>query len=343
MHRRDFLTTAAGAAGGAAAVSAAAPVAAQSGPDFGGWFDDVPNFDGVEDLTGESEVTVTVGGDANNGWSFAPPAIQVDPGTTVVWEWSGNGGGHNVIDEAGTFESELTDEAGFTFEQTFDSEGITKYYCQPHRAAGMKGAVVVGSAGGGGGNGGGGGGRPDYEGYLDDVPNFESTEDLRGQSEVTVTVGGDSNNGWSFEPPAIHVDAGTTVVWEWSGNGGGHNVVDEAGNFESELTDEAGYTFEHTFEDDGIFKYYCMPHKGSGMKGAVVVGSDYPTTGGGGNGDGGDGGGGGEVEVNPEHMGVPFQAHFVGMATLLAVLMSLLFTFYTLKYGESAHTKGGNN
>jgi len=75
------------------------------------------------------------------------------------------------------------------------------------------------------------------------------------------------------------------------------------------------------------------------MKGAVVVGSDYPTTGGGGDG----GGGEAPAEVDPEHMGVPFQAHFVGMATLLAILMSLLFTFYTLKYGESAHTKGGND
>jgi hypothetical protein len=42
-------------------------------------------------------------------------------------------------------------------------------------------------------------------------------------------------------------------------------------------------------------------------------------------------------------MGVPFQAHFVGIATILAVTLSLVFTFSLLKYGESANTKGGNN
>jgi hypothetical protein len=69
------------------------------------------------------------------------------------------------------------------------------------------------------------------------------------------------------------------------------------------------------------------------MKGAVVVGSDYP----------GAGGGGASTPIDPEHMGVPFQAHFVGLATILALCVSLVFTFYLLKYGESAHTKGGND
>jgi halocyanin-like protein len=345
MQRRDFLTTAAGAAGGAAAVGAgASPATAQNGPDFGGWFDNVPNFDGVEDMTGEDSVTITVGAEPNNSWSFGPAAVQVDPGTEVVWEWSGNGGAHNVIGENADFESELVQEEGHTFSQTFDSEGIIKYFCRPHRSAGMKGAVVVGAAGGGDGGDGGGGGPPDYQGWFSNVPNFESTEDLRGESSVSVTVGAEPNNNWSFAPPAIHVDPGTEIVWEWSGNGGAHNVVGENREFESELVQEEGHTFSQTFEEEGIVKYFCRPHRSAGMKAAVVVGSDYPSTGGGGNGDGGgDGGGGGPVEVNPEHQGVPFQAHFVGMATLLAVLMSLLFTFYTLKYGESAHTKGGNN
>jgi hypothetical protein len=51
-------------------------------------------------------------------------------------------------------------------------------------------------------------------------------------------------------------------------------------------------------------------------------------------------GGGGELD--PEHMGVPIQAHFVGIATILAILVSLMFTFFLLKYGESPHASGGN-
>jgi hypothetical protein len=105
----------------------------------------------------------------------------VDPGTTVIWEWTGEGGSHNVVQEPdGAYESELVTEAGYTFSHTFESEGVSKYYCLPHRAVGMKGVVVVGDAAadaptptptptadpaggegapaGGGGEGGGGGG-----------------------------------------------------------------------------------------------------------------------------------------------------------------------------------------
>ena len=182
-----------------------------------------------------------------------------------------------------------------------------------------------------------GGGTPDFGGWLDDVPNYDSVVDETGSDSVSVTVGGEPNDFLSFVPAAVHVDNGATVEWEWTGDGGAHNVVHQDGDFESELTAEAGFTFTHTFEEDGIYNYYCQPHRALGMKGSVVVGSDYPTTGGGGD------GGAPATEINPEHMGVPFQAHFVGMATILAVLMSLLFTFFTLKYGESANTKGGNN
>jgi hypothetical protein len=45
----------------------------------------------------------------------------------------------------------------------------------------------------------------------------------------------------------------------------------------------------------------------------------------------------------PHEMGVPLQPHYVGIATILMVASTLGFVFYQLKYGESAHTKGGNN
>ena len=110
--------------------------------DFDGWFDDVPNFEGVEDLTGEDEVTVDVGA-GSDGYLFEPAAIRVSTGTTVVWEWTGEGGAHDVTAEDGTFESELTSDAGATFEHTFDEAGTYEYVCTPHESMGMKGAVVV--------------------------------------------------------------------------------------------------------------------------------------------------------------------------------------------------------
>ncbi|MDS0281665.1 plastocyanin/azurin family copper-binding protein [Halomicroarcula sp. S3CR25-11] len=48
-------------------------------------------------------------------------------------------------------------------------------------------------------------------------------------------------------------------------------MVHERGDFESDLTAEEGSTFEHTFESAGTYLYYCAPHLGFGMRGAVVV------------------------------------------------------------------------
>lgn len=112
--------------------------------DFDGWFDNVDNYDGVTDETGADEVTVEVGADGNGGaFAFAPAAVRVDSGTTVVWEWTGEGGQHNVVDQDGAFESELVSEEGHAFEHTFEESGTYKYACNPHKSMGMKGAIVV--------------------------------------------------------------------------------------------------------------------------------------------------------------------------------------------------------
>ena len=109
---------------------------------FDGWFDDVSNYDGVTDATGESNVTVAVGA-GSDGLRFDPAAVRVDAGTTVTWEWTGDGGSHNVITDGGEFQSDYYSEAGATFEYAFDGAGTYKYYCNPHKTMGMKGAVVV--------------------------------------------------------------------------------------------------------------------------------------------------------------------------------------------------------
>jgi halocyanin-like protein len=278
-----------------AGVGVAGTATAQSS--FGGWMDGVGNYDGsVADRTGQDSVTVQVGTQANGGaFGFGPPAVRVDPGTEVVWEWTGEGGQHNVVAEEGAgFESDLTGEAGFTFSQTFDAEGVIKYSCAPHRSLGMKGVVVVGSMPGGGGGGGGADAQPDYGGWFEGVDNYDGTTvDRRGQDSVTITVGAQGNGGaFAYDPPAVWIDPGTEVVWEWTGEGGQHNVAAEEGaGFESDLTSEAGFTFSQTFEETGIVTYYCTPHRSLGMKGALAVGDDVPTTTAGGGGETPSGGG----------------------------------------------------
>jgi halocyanin-like protein len=164
MRRRELLRAAGGGTAAAATATAAAAGTASAQPSFDGWLSDVTNYDGVVDETGAEEVTVEVGVEANGGgFGFGPAAVQVDPGTTVVWEWTGGGGQHNVVAQSGDFESDLVGDDGFTFEHTFEEKGVTRYYCQPHQSLGMKGVVVVGDVpetGGGEGEGGEGGGSP---------------------------------------------------------------------------------------------------------------------------------------------------------------------------------------
>ena len=147
LTRRGLLRGAVGAAGSAAVGTAVG----QSGVDFGGWFSDVSNFDGIVDRRGQEQVTVDVGVEGNgSNWAFGPAAVRVDPGTTVVFEWTGEGGAHNVVADDGSYSSgEAVREAGTTFEQTYEETGISKYYCDPHLAVGMKGAIVVGDMGAG--------------------------------------------------------------------------------------------------------------------------------------------------------------------------------------------------
>jgi plastocyanin len=150
--------------------------------------------------------------------------------------------------------------------------------------------------------------------------------------EVVVGPGGDL----VFEPAELTIAPGTTVRWVWDSNN--HNVVAEStpegadwsgtegGDSETYNT---GHEYSHTFTVEGTYEYYCTPHQSAGMVGSITVQQ-------------GGGGGGGTAEQDPEHMGVPIQAHFVGIATILMIIVSLIYTFFVVKYGESPHTEGGN-
>ncbi|QLG62115.1 halocyanin domain-containing protein [Halorarum salinum] len=143
-ERRPFLR-----AIGATAVAGTAALAGCAGADGGsgdgeydGWMESAVGYDGeTADRTGEDEVTVEVG--AGDGYSFSPAAVRVTDGTTVVWEWTGRGSRHNVVDEGGSYESPYYRAEGETFEHAFEEVGTSKYACDPHRNMGMKGVVDV--------------------------------------------------------------------------------------------------------------------------------------------------------------------------------------------------------
>ena len=132
-----------------------------------------------------------------------------------------------------------------------------------------------------------------YGDWFSDVPNFEGTEDVRDQDQVTVEVGPNGNN--VYESPALRVSPGTTVTWEWIE--GSHNVavestpegVDWSGE---ESIESPEHSYDHTFEEGGVYLYFCTPHRSLGMKGAVVVGDVEVDDEAAMDGDGGDSGGG---------------------------------------------------
>jgi halocyanin-like protein len=295
LGRRQFLT----AAAGTAALGGTGPVTAQTEPDYGGWFDGVSNFDGTVDRRGEDTVEIAVGADGNGGaFAFGPAAVMVSPGTKIVWRWTGEGAGHNVVSDGdGPLDSgDPVSEADTTYSHTFEETGIYKYVCVPHEALGMKGAVVV-REGGGQTTPTGPPANPDYEGWFDGVSNFDGeTVDRTGEDSVEIAVGADGNGGaFAFDPPAVRVEPGTEVVWRWTGEGAGHNVVSDGdGPLDSgDPVSEADTTYSHTFEDTGIYKYVCVPHEALGMKGAVVVGGPP-----GGSGGGAGGGRGANIELS---------------------------------------------
>jgi halocyanin-like protein len=154
MTRRSLLKRAGGAATVGAVGTAASSTATAQSDLYGGYLSETGNFDGTTaDATGMDEITLTVGA-GNQGLLFDPAAVVVDPGTTISWEWTGNGGQHNVYndDELSGVEERLFDsgepinDSGVLYDFTFEesADGTHPYACSPHRALGMRGVVVVG-------------------------------------------------------------------------------------------------------------------------------------------------------------------------------------------------------
>ncbi|WP_255198395.1 halocyanin domain-containing protein [Halorarius litoreus] len=282
--RRAFI---AGATGIAATALATQPAAAET--DLTDWLAKTDGAGEVVDRTGQSSVDISVGASGNGGaFGFGPPVVRVDPGTEVVWTWTGKGGSHNVVASGGAFESPMQGSQGATFSHTFERAGVVRYYCAPHKAMGMRGAVVVGDAAvtlpGSGtptptdtpestateteatGE------KRSFDGWLAETSNYDGVHDLRGQDEVTVQVGAEGNGGpLAFEPAAVHVDPGTVVRFEWVGPRR-YDVVDPDLDIESKQVASEGFEYAVEFDGDGVATYECTKYGDQGMRGVVVVG-----------------------------------------------------------------------
>lgn len=87
----------------------------------------------------EGDVAVVVIRD----FAFSAPTITIDRGSSVRWR-SSTGTFHTVTpDGHQAFAGRQMNASGQTYEVRFDTPGRYRYYCEPHRALGMTGEVVV--------------------------------------------------------------------------------------------------------------------------------------------------------------------------------------------------------
>ena len=87
----------------------------------------------------EGDVAVVVISD----FAFSAPTVTIDRGTSVRWR-SSTGTFHTVTpDGHQAFAARQMNGSGQTYDVRFDAPGRYRYYCEPHRAFGMTGEVVV--------------------------------------------------------------------------------------------------------------------------------------------------------------------------------------------------------
>ena len=75
----------------------------------------------------------------------------------------------------------------------------------------------------------------------------------------------------NFSDDDVTIAPGTTVRWI-NGDGVLHTVTpDGHSEWSSATIASNGDTFEHTFDTEGVFEYFCNPHQASGMTGVIRV------------------------------------------------------------------------
>jgi plastocyanin len=99
-------------------------------------------------------------------------------------------------------------------------------------------------------------------------------------SAATIQVQVGANGGNAFAPKDVSIQVGDTVQWTWQGDN--HSVTSGVpgnpdGLFDSGVQN-TGFTFSFTFNDPGLFPYFCTVHGACcGMVGSVTVGQPTPT------------------------------------------------------------------
>lgn len=85
-----------------------------------------------------------------------------------------------------------------------------------------------------------------------------------------------------FAPDLVWIERGGTVIW--TNESGAHTATSYHPDFDklqriplttspwhSGMFSQTGGTFEHTFDVEGVFDYFCVPHEHRAMIGSILV------------------------------------------------------------------------
>lgn len=125
------------------------------------------------------------------------------------------------------------------------------------------------------------------EHHTEEAPHEEGGHGVDGPSDHAEVKMQTLDSGHHFHPHVAWVTPGGTVTFHnvsgthtatayHPNNGKPRRVPEGVEPFDSGILSEAGATFEHTFEKEGVYDIYCEPHETVGMIGSIVVGKPDP-------------------------------------------------------------------
>ncbi|WP_222919218.1 plastocyanin/azurin family copper-binding protein [Natrinema sp. SYSU A 869] len=128
----------------------------------------------------------------------------------------------------------------------------------------------------------------DDGGHGDDSHgDHEHSEDIGEPVESADVSMVSMDDGDHFDPHVVRIERGGSVSWTnesgshsatayHSANGKPQLAPEEATAWDSGVISEQGAAFDHTFETEGVYHYFCTPHETGGMIGSVIVGHPDP-------------------------------------------------------------------
>ncbi len=75
----------------------------------------------------------------------------------------------------------------------------------------------------------------------------------------------------SFSPSQVTITPGSTIRWVNQGSILHTVTPDGHSEWERATLSNAGETFSHTFREEGVYAYFCEPHRAVGMVGTIRV------------------------------------------------------------------------